>query len=166
MFLFQHWWIMPGLLLDILYRDDLQWVILPLCQKFCLCLCEVQIPFSIQSYYHLYSEKVASEKSFLLLASLISPLYLQRGLLSPFGRVQFRLWVLIWKGTGSLYVSTPFGRKDNFQMVSYFEIEAETYTCDTSYHINSEALPLYYLISSHVMTYWLMSWVFFLKFHG
>lgn len=47
---------------------------------------------------------------------------------------------------GSLYVSTPFGRKDNFQMVSYFEMEAETYTCDTCYHINSEALLLYYLI--------------------
>lgn len=140
---------MPRLLLDILYHDDLQWVILPLCQTFSVsALRVVQIPFSVQSYYYLYSEKVTSEKSFLILASHQS-LVSQWGL--PFSRWHSSavcLWVLIWKRTGSLYVSTHFGRKDNFQMVSYFEMEAETYTCDMCYHNSSEVLLLYYLIQS------------------
>lgn len=107
-----------------------------------LCLCAAQHLFSVQSYQLLHSEKVTSGKGYSWVP-LIGPLHL----------LPFSIWqssVLcepsFRRGKVSLYVSTPFGRKNNFQMVSYSEMEAEKYTCDTCCRFSSEVLLLYCLI--------------------
>ena len=153
-FLFQHWQIPPSLLGNILYCDGPQWgrlahasvALFQLYAKSSQSLLTGSSKSIFSTKLSLHPEKVAPHRGFLQLASRELLVFPVRAFFSVC-RAQCSLCApSFWKGKGSPHVSTPFGRKNNFQMASYFELEAETDTCDTYYHGSPEVLLLYYLI--------------------